>query len=136
MSRYDEIMKGLQEALEYTQGVSNGTQIQRIEIQEVSDFQPEEIKMIRMNCRMSQSLFAACVGVTKKAVEAWEGGRSHPDGAARRILGLMQTNPHFAEDNGILKTQGGIYEVEGAKPMHAAQAVAQYKKGLPDGAVF
>jgi len=50
-----------------------------------------------------KSVFAACIGVTKKAVESWEGGRSHPDGAARRTLSLMSRNPHLAEANGILE---------------------------------
>ena len=68
-----------------------------------SDFSPKEIREIRLRSAMTQSVFAACIGVTKKAVESWEGGRSHPDGAARRTLSLMSRNPHFAEANGILE---------------------------------
>ena len=127
MSRYDEIMKGLQEALDYEKGKTNGTQVHRIEILDVPNFQPEEIKEIRLNCRMTQSTFAACIGVTKKAVEAWEGGRSHPDGAARRLLGLMHANPNFAEINGILKTHGHLYEIKERKPIHAAAPSSEYK---------
>ena len=127
MSRYDEIMKGLQEALDYEKGVSNGTLVHRLEIIDIPNYQPEEIRAIRLACGMTQSTFAACIGVTKKAVEAWEGGRSHPDGAARRLLGLMQTNPNFAQDNGILKTQGTLYEIKGNKPIHAAAPSMQYK---------
>ena len=127
MSRYDEIMKGLQEALDYETGVSNGTQIHRLEIAEVPNFKPDEVKAIRLKCGMTQSTFAACVGVTKKAVEAWEGGRSHPDGAARRLLGLMQKNPEFAKDNGILKSHGSIYEIKASNPVHAAASSPEYK---------
>jgi putative transcriptional regulator len=50
---------------------------------------------------MTQKTFAACIGVTPKSVEAWEGGRSRPDGAARRLLGLMRDHPGFAENMGI-----------------------------------
>ena len=51
---------------------------------------------------MTQDLFAGCIGVSKKSVEAWEYGRAKPDGAVRRLLGLMWDNPHFAEENGIV----------------------------------
>ena len=51
---------------------------------------------------MTQGVFAGCLGVTKKAVEGWEGGRSHPNGAVRRMLGLMKANPRFADDTGII----------------------------------
>ena len=127
MSRYNEIMKGLQEALDYEKGKSNGTQVHRLEIIDTPNFQPEEIRGIRLACGMTQSTFSACLGVTKKAVEALEGGRSHPDGAARRLLGLMQANPNFAQDNGILKTQGTLYEIKENKPFHAAAPSTQYK---------
>ena len=50
---------------------------------------------------MTQKTFAACMGVSTKSVEAWEGGRSRPDGAARRLIGLMKDHPGFAENMGI-----------------------------------
>ena len=54
-----------------------------------------------MDVKMTQKTFAACICVSPKSVEAWEGGRSRPDGAARRLLGLMRDNPNFAENMGI-----------------------------------
>lgn len=102
MGRFDEIMKGLNEAIEYESGGSVPVKINRLSVQTVSDFSPDEIKAIRLNAEMTQSIFAACIGVTKKAVEAWEGGRSKPDGAARRTLGLMKNNPRFADEMGII----------------------------------
>ena len=74
----------------------------RVQFTPVATFTPQEIKQIRLNAHMTQSVFAQCIGVTQKSVEAWEGGRSHPDGAARRLLGLMKNNPDFARDAGIL----------------------------------
>ncbi len=102
MSLYDSILQGLQEAVAYENGENNGTIVHKMSVSAVPDFTAEEIRQIRLNSNMTQSMFAACIGVTKKAVEAWEGGRSHPDGAARRTLGLMQKNPTFAQDTGIL----------------------------------
>lgn len=105
MNRYNDIMQGLQEALAYEKCELKSITIHHMSINEVQTFTPSEIKQIRLAANMTQSVFAAVIGVTKKAVEAWEGGRSKPDGAARRTIGLLQQNPHFAEDNGIIKTK-------------------------------
>lgn len=102
MSRYDEIMTGLQEAIDYENGKLQNVTIHRKTVADVPYFSPDEIKRIRLNSNMTQSVFAACIGVSKKAVEAWEGGRSKPDGAARRTLGLMKNNSNFAIEMGIL----------------------------------
>ena len=103
---YEDIKKGLEEAIAFEQGdpdVVSKTAVHKMKVNPVPDFTPKEIKEIRLRSAMTQSVFAACIGVTKKAVESWEGGRSHPDGAARRTLSLMNRNPHFAEANGILE---------------------------------
>lgn len=103
MSRYEAIRQGLLEAIAYEQGQAKENVVVRtVSVDEVKTFTPEEIKRIRLNANMTQSVFASCIGVTKKAIEAWEGGRSKPDGAARRTLGLMQKNPRFADEAGII----------------------------------
>lgn len=102
MSRYNEIMTGLQEALEYESGNTAGSAVHRLTVNEVRSFTPKEIKTIRLKADMTQSIFAACIGVSKKSVEAWEGGRSCPDGAARRTIGLLQENPKYADEVGII----------------------------------
>lgn len=99
---YEGIMQGLTEALEIAQGKREAARVHRMSIQSVKEFSPGEIKQIRLASDMTQSAFAACIGVSTKSVEAWEGGRSRPDGAARRTLGLMQANPRFADEMGII----------------------------------
>lgn len=103
MSRFDEIMNGLQEAIDYEKGNKKGVVVHKIEIMDIPDFTAKEIREIRKNANMTQNVFATCIGVTKKAVEAWEGGRTHPEGAARRMIGLLKNNPDFAEEVGIIK---------------------------------
>ena len=103
---YEEIRKGLEEAIAFEQGdpdIVSKTIVRKLKVAPVPDYTPKEIRDIRLRAAMTQSVFAACIGVTKKAVESWEGGRSHPDGAARRTLSLMNKNPNFAEVNGILE---------------------------------
>ena len=63
----------------------------------------EEIKETRKKLGMSQSVFAVVLGVSKKTVESWESGRYTPDGAARRLIMIMQTDPAFPEKYGILQ---------------------------------
>lgn len=105
-SFYDGIMEGLAEALAYAKGELNESNdnvvVHEISIAELPEFSPAEIKDIRMKANLTQNVFANCLGVTKKAVEGWEGGRSHPNGTVRRMLGLMQKNPKFVYEAGIM----------------------------------
>lgn len=104
MSLYESIMDGLQEAIALERGETTQAVRHRLSLHEVKpSFAPAEIRQIRLNANMTQGIFAAVIGVTPKAVEAWEGGRSKPDGAARRTIGLLQENPRFAEEVGILE---------------------------------
>lgn len=102
---FDDIVSSLNELAEHAHGKETGVVIHRRSSQdvlEIPDFSPHEIRAVRIAADMSQKTFAACVGVSPKSVEAWEGGRSRPDGAARRIMGLMKSHPHFAEEMGLL----------------------------------
>ena len=100
---YNDIMQGLNEALAYTKGELKAEEhVRTMAVAEIQDFSPLEIRKIRLDAGMTQGIFAECLGVTKKAVEGWEGGRSHPNGAVRRLLGLMKENPSFADETGII----------------------------------
>jgi putative transcriptional regulator len=52
---------------------------------------------------MTQGTFAITIGVSRKTVESWEAGRYSPDGAARRLISIMQKDPGFLERYDILK---------------------------------
>lgn len=100
---YTGIMQGLTEALAYTRGeLTENVTVHRVTVVSVPEFSPEEIREIRIRAEMTQSVFASCIGVTVKAIESWEGGRSHPTGTARRMLSLMRNNPRFADEMGII----------------------------------
>ena len=102
---YKDIMSSLNELIEIAEGKETGAIIHKRTVREPETFTPQQIKELRKETGMTQKVFAACIGVSAKSMEAWEGGRSRPDGAARRILGLMKSHPRFAEDMGILITQ-------------------------------
>ena len=47
-------------------------------------------KEIRKKAGMTQTVFASYMGVSKKTVEAWESGRTHPTGPAFRLLDILE----------------------------------------------
>ena len=98
---YESLARGLKEAIEYEKGrvalPSNTMSISELEV-----FSPSDIKSIRNHTGLSQSAFAAAMGVSKKAVEAWEQGRNKPVGPARRVLALLEEDPKFFERTGVV----------------------------------
>jgi putative transcriptional regulator len=72
-----------------------------ISISPVQEFAPEDIKAIRQNLALSQTMLAEILGVHKRAVESWEIGRKTPNPSARRLMTLLQADPEAIQRNGI-----------------------------------
>lgn len=47
----------------------------------------------RQKAGLSQSQFAALLGVSVRSLQGWEQGRKQPSGAARTLLAIASTNP-------------------------------------------
>ena len=47
----------------------------------------------RQKTGLSQSKFAALLGVSVRTLQGWEQGRKQPSGAARTLLTIARTNP-------------------------------------------
>ena len=47
----------------------------------------------RQKTGLSQSQFAALLGVSVRTLQGWEQGRKQPSGAARTVLTIARTNP-------------------------------------------
>lgn len=54
------------------------------------------IKKLRKSLNLTRAVFAGVLGVSKKAVEAWESGRNVPVGPTSRMLDLI------SEDHAIV----------------------------------
>jgi putative transcriptional regulator len=56
----------------------------------------------RKKTGLSQSQFAALMGVSVRTLQGWEQGRKQPSGAARTLLAIASTNP-----KAVLAVAGG-----------------------------
>ena len=100
-SVFDMIKAGLEEAIAYEKGECKANTT-KMSVTDVEKFTAAEIKEIRRSTGLTQKAFAGYIGVSVKTVEAWEGGRNHPDGAASRMLWLTKNNPEFPVLSGIV----------------------------------
>lgn len=85
---FEDLCTGLKEAIDFEQGKGSAKKTVYV-ISPVKEFSCEEIKQIRNNAGMTQSVFANYMGVSKKTVEAWECGRTHPTGPAYRLMNIL-----------------------------------------------
>jgi len=98
-----ELIASMQELLDYSEGKID-LRTSKLNLSPVCDtISVEDIKETRKKLGMSQGVFAIVIGVSKKTVESWEAGRYTPDGAARRLISIMQTDPTFPEKYGIVQ---------------------------------
>jgi putative transcriptional regulator len=51
------------------------------------------VAQTRVQTKLSQSEFAALLGVSKRTLEQWEQGRREPSGAAKTLLRVAQNHP-------------------------------------------
>jgi putative transcriptional regulator len=52
-----------------------------------------DARRIRLKLRMSQAVFAAYFGISKRTLQDWEQHRRVPEGAARTLLAVINYNP-------------------------------------------
>jgi putative transcriptional regulator len=57
-----------------------------------------DVKIIRENYDLSQTEFAALLGISVKTLQNWEQGRRNPRGAARVLLQVAAKHPEAVWD--------------------------------------
>ena len=92
MSAYDNIMQGLNEALDYAQGKETGAVVHQIEEPIV------DVAAIRASTGLSQGAFARSIGVAKGTLLNWEHGRRHPTGPAQVLLAMLAKKPSLVSE--------------------------------------
>ncbi|HQM00295.1 MAG TPA: helix-turn-helix domain-containing protein [Ruminococcus flavefaciens] len=101
MKAFDSIMKGLNEAVEYEKGEKTARS-ERVTILPPPNVSASEVKELRLRLNMTQSTFAALMGVSNKTVEAWEKGTNTPAGTARRMIGMLKADSSIPEKYNII----------------------------------
>ena len=88
-SLFDDLNEGLNQAIDFEKGKGKA-KVNRLVIMPVKKYSNDEIKIIRNRAGMTQTTLAKYLGVSKKTVEAWENGRTHPTGPAYRLLEILE----------------------------------------------
>lgn len=101
-STFDSILAGLNEGLEYSKGNLSSVKRRKVSIAPLPDFDGSKVRDIRNKLNLSQTIFAAALGVSIKTVEAWEMGRNKPNGSAQRILQILDQRKSFLEEFNII----------------------------------
>lgn len=57
-----------------------------------------DVRGIRTSMHLTQKQFASFIGASVHAVRHWENGRRKPDGTARTLLCVLQSNPRAVLD--------------------------------------
>ena len=101
-SLFDDLKQGLEEAIDYEKGNGNA-RVKTYMIMPIKKYSNKEIREIRIKAGMTQSVFASYMGVSKKTVEAWECGRTHPTGPVYRLLDILATEDLEETDFVVVK---------------------------------
>ena len=80
-----EILEGIREIKAFKAGKTT------LRTRELSE--PSSPKEIRTRLQLSQSAFAALMGVSLRTVQDWEQGRREPSGPARSLLRIAEQYP-------------------------------------------
>lgn len=103
-SLFESLKASLNEAIEHVEGKKE-VRTRKVTIKAVPTFTARDIKEIRKNVDMTQTLFAQLLGVSKKTVEAWEAGTNLPNGSAMRLLKLFAENPTLVKEEMFLEDE-------------------------------
>lgn len=82
-----EILEGIQEIKAFKAG--------HIDLKTRELKEPSSPKEIRTRLELSQSAFAALMGVSLRTVQDWEQGRREPSGPAKSLLRVAEQHPEI-----------------------------------------
>jgi putative transcriptional regulator len=85
---FEKIKAGLEEAIAYQEGKIH-LKSTKITIEPVPKWEAQNVRALRQELKVSQSIFGVVLGVSKKTVEAWESGKNVPNGSASRLMEII-----------------------------------------------
>jgi len=87
-----DLIDGMKEALEFSKGNTKGSRVRNIRVPGDVD-----VRAIRLRLEMSQAEFAEAFGFSLPTLRNWEQGRRFPDGPARTLLKVIDSDPNAVE---------------------------------------
>lgn len=86
---------------ELIESVREGGAILRGEVDasRVTDFEDPDVAAIREEYGLSQTKFAALLGISVRTLQNWEQGRRHPRGPAKVLLRVAAKHPKAVLDS-------------------------------------
>ena len=88
----ESIIRGLKEAIAWTEGRNDGVRVTLVDVPEV------DVRKVRLKMRLSQAQFATKFGFPSSTLRNWEQGRSRPDTPTRVLLAVIAKHPEAVED--------------------------------------
>ena len=92
MTAYGSVKQGLEEALAFARGETDGATAHQIELPDI------DVARIRRQTGLSQGEFARSIGVAKGTLLNWEHGRRRPTGPAQVLLALISKRPSVVQE--------------------------------------
>ena len=94
----DTLRESMSELMQFANHEPNKVTVKKYTLNNLPAYNPSEIKTVRDKTQMTQKVFSDLLGVSVRTVEAWEAGKSHPNGSARRLLHLIEQKPEMVEE--------------------------------------
>ncbi|MCW5589767.1 MAG: helix-turn-helix domain-containing protein [Legionellales bacterium] len=91
VSKIEKLVQNSAKSL-YDAGIIEITTMREFDLlktKKIKSFSPKKIKQLRLQCRISQSVFAKLLNVSQSAIKQWEMGERKPNGAAVKLLNLI-----------------------------------------------
>ena len=101
---YNDLKQSLNEAIAYKHGkVKAKIHRRKVNVAPLPHYAGMEVRKLREKLNLSQRTFAEIIGVSVKAIEAWESGRAEPNGSAQRVLSLIDHDEKSLEKYELLE---------------------------------
>ena len=101
---YNSIKKGLEEAIAHKKGKLKAKVVRRkVNVAPLPHYKANDIKKLREKLNLSQRTFGEVIGVSTKSIESWESGKSEPNGAAQRMLSIINKDESSLERYELLE---------------------------------
>ena len=100
-SRGERVIESLKQIIDFENGDTSKGRVHIVEkpaIEPVADYSKDQIREIRRKNNFTQKTFAEFIGVTPKAIEAWEAGTRKPTGTVRRLFQIMEKDLDVISD--------------------------------------